>query len=283
MLGLISYRYLVDPHDVREELLAFANQPVIGLDTETFWDRDSQINRLSLLQLASPTGEIVVIDALSAGIEASRPLIEDPNALMAAHNAKFDEGVLRQNGFEVAGLVDTLKLSRRTLQLHSHSLASVAAHLFELTLDKQYQLSDWGRRPLSREQLYYAAMDAVVALRVFQELADRLEKEGRWPTELKRAQLKPPGAETEKKPRKSSLTLRPLTSDERQIVEKLQQWRQRQSEIERLPLYMICHDKTLDHLAIVKPRTVNQLAGIYGLGPAKIAKYGDVVLGLLMG
>lgn len=281
----ISFQYLIDPNDVREALADFVNQPVIGLDTETFFERDSGQNRLSLLQLASPTGRVVVIDGLAAGIESARSLIEDPNALMAAHNARFDEGVLIRNGFDAKGFVDTLKLSRRTLTLHSHSLASVAGHLFGLSLDKQFQMSDWQRRPLSREQLRYAAMDAVVALDLYRELAARLESEGRWPAELRRAMLKPPPLEGDELPvkrrRKPAIDLRPLTSEERRLAEKLAAWREQEATRERLPLYMICHDKTLDHLAIVRPRSIEALSTIYGLGPTRIAKYGAELLQIL--
>lgn len=183
------YRYLIDPQQVREALYAFAAQPIIGLDTETFFY--GRKNHLSLLQLASPGGEVIVIDALSAGLEEVRGLIEDPAVMMAAHNARFDDGVLRNAGFAVAGLVDTLRLSRCALPLRSFSLASVAEHLFGFTLDKSFQQSDWRRRPLSREQLEYAALDAVVALRVYQELTLILEKEGRLADEISRAFITP--------------------------------------------------------------------------------------------
>jgi ribonuclease D len=184
-----SYRYLIDPQHVREALSSFAGQPILGLDTETFFH--NRKNHLSLLQLAAPGGEVVVIDALAAGVEEARCLVESPAVLMAAHNARFDEGVLRQAGFAVAGMVDTLRLSRCSLPLRSFSLASVAEHLFGLTLDKSLQQSDWRRRPLSREQLDYAALDAVVALRVYQELTLRLESEGRLADELGRALIVP--------------------------------------------------------------------------------------------
>jgi ribonuclease D len=188
---LTPYRYLIDPLQVREALCPFANQPIIGLDTETYFFRRK--NHLSLLQLAAPGGEVIVIDALSAGMEEVRELIESPTVMMAAHNARFDDGVLREAGFAVAGLVDTLRLARCALPLHSFSLASVADHLFGLTLDKSLQQSDWGRRPLSGEQLDYAALDAVVALRVYQELTLRLETEGRLVDELNRALIVPKG------------------------------------------------------------------------------------------
>jgi ribonuclease D len=228
---------------------------------------------------------VIVIDALAAGLEEARGLIENPSAMMAAHNARFDDGVLRQAGFDVDGLVDTLKLSRRTLRLRSFSLASVSEHLFGLRLDKTYQQSDWRRRPLSREQLDYAALDAQIALQVFQELAERLEREGRLSEELHRARIGPPMqgmiASTAPKIKRPPVQLRPLTADERRVFDKLRDWRRQMATQESIPAYLVCSDKTLEHLIIARPRTVEELNGIFGLGEAKISRYGVEMLAQL--
>jgi len=79
------------------------------------------------------------------------------------------------------------------------------------------------------------------------------------------------------------IEVRPLTSEERQIVERLKRWRKRTAEQERVPTYLICHDRTLEHLVIVRPGTVEELAGVFGLGAARIAKYGLELLNQLQG
>jgi ribonuclease D len=280
----IPYRYLIDPEETRVMLAAFAQQEVIGLDTETYWDFRTQQNRLSLLQLAAPTGEVVVIDALAASVEAARPLIENPNVWMAAHNARFDDGVLRGWGFAPAGFVDTLRLARRTLRLRSFGLASVAEHLLGLTMDKSFQRSDWRRRPLSPAQLDYAALDAQVALQVYQQLTAQLHAQGRLELELRRARLKANGElemAIKSPPRSTGPELRPLTVEERVMLERLRGWRKELADRERLPLYMICPDKTLEHLVITRPSVLNELNNIFGLGPARIAKYGEQLLELV--
>lgn len=284
MTNLTAYQYIISRDHAREALSAFKNQSIIGLDTETYWDPVTRQNRVSLLQLAAPTGEAVVIDALQAGLEEARELIENSALLMAAHNARFDEGVLNAAGFAPAGLMDTLRLARLALQLPSFRLSAVTEHLFGLSLDKSFQRSDWRRRPLTRSQLDYAALDAQVVLRVYQILTERLEHEGRLAEGLRRAQIYPPGTEgaLAEKPsratRRPSLQLRPLTPDERRLVERLRQWRRRLAERERIPPYLICPDKTLEHLAIARPRSLEHLAPIFGLGPLKIARYGTELL-----
>lgn len=282
----LPYEYLIDPGDVRAAMAAFANQPIIGLDTETFMDFSDRQNRLSLLQLAAPTGEVIIVDALTAGLEEARELIEDPSAMMAAHSARFDYGVLRGAGFEVAGLVDTLKLAKRALRLKSFSLASVSEHLFGVSLDKSYQLSNWSKRPLSREQLDYAALDAQVALEVFRELTARLESTGRLEKALHDARILPndPASHHNQpygKKKEPPVELRPLTAEERRIFDRLRAWRRQLAAQESVPAYMICQDKTLEHLAIVRPQTREELARIYGLAESKIERYGADMLSQL--
>ncbi|NOT63649.1 MAG: hypothetical protein HOP19_25840 [Acidobacteria bacterium] len=278
----LAYRYLVDPEETRAALAVFLQQPVIGLDTETFQDFHTKQHRLSLLQLAAPSGEVLVIDALAAGIGHATDLIEKPEVLMAAHNARFDDGILRSEGFLPEGFVDTLRLARRTLNLPSYSLASVSQYLFDVTLDKTYQRSNWRLRPLSRAQLDYAAMDAIIALRVYQTLTDRLRAAGKLEAELRRARLR---RENEKEFVEATFEKasngRPFTGEERQRAERLNAWRKQHAEKDRVPLYFICQDRTIEELAIQRPRSLEALKEIYGLGSAKIGKYGTELLSLL--
>jgi ribonuclease D len=277
-----SYQYVVDPDDVRAALGAFAHQPIIGLDTETYLDRAARQNRISLLQLAAPTGEVLVIDALGAGLEEVRSLIENPVLLMAAHNARFDQGVLRGAGFAPTGLIDTLRMARQILSLSSFTLSSVAEHLFGLQLDKHYQQSNWRQRPLARAQLDYAAMDAEVALRIYQTLAERLKQKGCLAEALRLAQLDQAAQRQSKAAaRRGGIKLRPLTAEERKLFEQLRLWRRQLAERERIPAYLVCPDKTLEHLAIVRPQSLEELRDIFGLGPLKIARYGAELLAQL--
>ena len=134
-------------------------------------------------------GDVLVFDVLAIDIEILRPLIESPTIKMAAHNARFDEGMLIGAGLHPAAFVDTLRLARASLRLPSYSLAGVVAHLFGIELDKSFQKSNWLRRPLSRAQLQYAAMDAHIVLRVYEELQRMLEEQGRLREALRTATL----------------------------------------------------------------------------------------------
>jgi len=65
------------------------------------------------------------------------------------------------------------------------------------------------------------------------------------------------------------------------LVEALRQMRLRRARAEGLPAYVVFHDKTLVAIAAVRPRTLADLAAIPGVGPAKLARYGEEILKLL--
>jgi ribonuclease D len=280
--GRFTWRYLDDPSQVREAAEALGGEALIGLDTETFWDVKSGGQQLALVQLAPPSGDVFVVDVLATGVEPLRPLLESPVTKMVAHNARFDEAVLRGAGVRAEGLIDTLRMSRMALTLASHSLASLSEHLFGLPIDKSLQKSNWRRRPLTRAQIEYAALDARMALLVYGELSRMLAEEGRLELALRLSQVAPsepkePGAEPKKKRKPAGPEL-VLTPEEKRVVKALKGWRLALANAQRVPAYMICPDRTLEHLARARPETLEALANIYGLGESKIRKFGEEIL-----
>ena len=278
----ITWRYVDDPALLREAAEALGGEGLLGLDTETFWDVKTNRSQVALVQLAPPSGDVLVADVLAAGVEPLRALLESPTTKMIAHNARFDEAVLRGAGVRAEGLIDTLRMSRMALTLASHSLASLCEHLFGLPIDKTLQKSNWRRRPLTRAQIEYAALDARMALLVYGELSKMLAEEGRLELALRVSEVAPaepkePGAEPRKKRKPAGPEL-VLTPEEKRVVKALKSWRLGLANTQRVPAYMICPDRTLEHLARARPETLEALAGIYGLGESKIKKFGEDLL-----
>ncbi len=275
----MGYSFLTDESSVREALVKFENESIVGLDTETYWDTATKQSGVSLVQLATNEGEVIVVDALVLGVELLRPIIESPAVLMAAHNARFDEGVLTGEGLHPVGFVDTLRMARQALNLASYSLAAVSEHLFGLPLDKTLQKSNWHRRPLTKAQLSYAAHDARVTLQVYETLRELLAEQGRLEDVLRFSTLTPSVLRERKRRRRIVQTpSEPLTEEQKRVVLHLKRWRTLRANLQRAPAYMICPDKTLEHLARTQPVTLEELATIYGLGESKIARFGEELL-----
>ena len=278
----INWRFVADPAELREAAEALRGEKIVGLDTETCWDVKANRAQVALVQIAPPEGDVLVADVLAAGVEPLKPLIESPETKMVAHNARFDQGVLRGAGVLASGFIDTLSMSRFALTLASHSLASLTEHLFGLPIDKSLQKSNWRRRPLTRAQIEYAALDARMALLVYDELSRMLAEEGRLELALRASELSPAvSAEPGKEPRKKRKPAGPeivLTPEEKRLVASLKRWRLERANTQRVPAYMICPDRTLEHLARERPATLEALANIYGLGESKIKNFGEDLL-----
>jgi ribonuclease D len=204
---------------------------------------------------------------------------------MVAHNARFDEAMLRGAGVKAHGLIDTLRMSRMAHSLASHSLASVSEHLLGLPMDKSLQRSNWRRRPLTRAQIEYAALDARICLLVYDELSRLLEEKGILELALRESVVEPREASAEtsssKSPRRRKALPRPeivLTPEEKQVVARLKRWRMDRANTQRVPAYMVCPDRTLEQLAHELPETLEALANVYGLGESKISKFGEELL-----
>lgn len=145
----------------------------IGLDVET----TLSTRALCLMQLAIEQ-ETYLVDALEIeDFGALAALFADLSTEKLIHNANFEREVLGRYEIELNNVVDTLELSR---QRHPepgnrHDLKSVCERELGRSLDKTQQTSDWSKRPLTEEQVEYAALDAEVLL----QLADRLAPQPR--------------------------------------------------------------------------------------------------------
>ncbi|MGD9781920.1 MAG: HRDC domain-containing protein, partial [Kiritimatiellia bacterium] len=65
------------------------------------------------------------------------------------------------------------------------------------------------------------------------------------------------------------------------LFEALRAWRAEQAAAKKLPAYCIFSQKALCALAAAAPKTEAELADIHGIGPKKIAEYGDALLDLV--
>jgi ATP-dependent Lhr-like helicase len=149
-------------------------EEAVALDVETTFTRT-----LCLVQLGTRE-RIYLLDALElSDLGPLGLLLGDPGVVKIIHNASFEKGVLRRYGIEIANIVDTLTLSRdrhrgRAIE-GGHKLGEVCQRELGIELDKSEQTSNWARRPLSRRQLAYAALD----VEVLPALWDRLGRQGR--------------------------------------------------------------------------------------------------------
>ncbi len=154
-----------------------SSAPAFALDIETinWWDREAE--RVSLIQLAFREDNemrVAIIDALAGfDLEPLRRPLELSLKMKAIHNASYDAVRLARH-FRIATspIHDTMLAARRCGDRRCSLQAQTETHL-GFHLDKSEQRGDWRRRPLSEEQLNYAALDAACTLLLYERQIER--------------------------------------------------------------------------------------------------------------
>lgn len=148
------------PADLASACADMAAEPVLGLDVETALD----LATCCLIQVAGPD-RTWLIDALALpDLSSLAPVFASPAITKIIHNARFEYRVLAKLGLTLDGVFDTLTASRARHgdRPDGHSLSAVALRSLGVHLDKSLQTSNWARRPLTPDQLCYAAADAEI-------------------------------------------------------------------------------------------------------------------------
>jgi ATP-dependent Lhr-like helicase len=138
-------------------------EEVIALDVETALDFSS----LCLVQIGTRSRTWIIDPLRVPDLGPLAPVFGNQRIIKVIHNAKFERRILAKEGLEIAAVFDTLDVSRKNHGrevLGGHSLGAVVARELKLHLNKNEQTSNWTRRPLSPEQVAYAAADVEVLI-----------------------------------------------------------------------------------------------------------------------
>jgi ATP-dependent DNA helicase RecQ len=69
-----------------------------------------------------------------------------------------------------------------------------------------------------------------------------------------------------------------LTTNQQALLAALKARRLELARQERQPAYVIFPDRTLVDMCVKRPRSLAEMAGVHGVGEAKLARYGDTFL-----
>jgi superfamily II DNA helicase RecQ len=71
-----------------------------------------------------------------------------------------------------------------------------------------------------------------------------------------------------------------LSADGEALAARLREWRAAEAKRLGVPAYMVLNDRTLKALAHSRPANPRQLLEVSGMGPAKVERFGEAILGL---
>ncbi|AMY71505.1 ribonuclease D [Frigidibacter mobilis] len=156
--------------------------PVVAIDTETM-GLDPRRDRLCLVQMSSGDGNAHLVQIARGQTSAPnlQRMLADPAVLKLFHFGRFDIAALQQAFGVVTAPVWCTKIASRMIRTFTdrHGLKYLLQELVGVDVSKQQQTSDWGAAELTDAQKEYAASDVLYLHRLKDELAARLEREGR--------------------------------------------------------------------------------------------------------
>lgn len=236
--------------------------------------------KVCLIQV-STRSESWLIDPLALGdLSPLAAPLGDPAILVVMHGADYDiRSLHRDFGIEVNNLFDTM-IASRFLGITDFGLAALLRGRFGVELDKKYQKADWSKRPLSQEMCAYAAADTANLLSLYDQLCRELQERGRLEWLEEECCLVCQARVSEKE---GPLFLfckgaGKLKGRSLAVLEELLQLRDRQArELDRPPFKVISAE-TLQEVAEKQPRTISELAGIRGMTPGQVQRYGDRIM-----
>lgn len=192
--GIDVEKDLIWVEDPESEVFELATKDIlsseaVGLDSEfrmsmTKFDKSGT----ALLQLANDR-KIYLMDALKMSDSPKynaflHELFTDAKILKIGHTLTADLEILKNDRADGSELVirNHLDLPRvfKGLfpELTQSSLAYICEKITKKPMSKYEQISNWNRRPLRKSQIHYAAMDAFILLKIYEEMKKVLESIG---------------------------------------------------------------------------------------------------------
>ena len=256
----------------------------LALDTEFMRER-TYYPQLCLVQIATDA-DCVLVDPLN-GLDLAGlfELLAEPGRVKVVHAARQDLEVLYLSAGRVPLPVFDTQIAAALIGLAPQiGYAELVARQLGHSIDKGQTRTDWSRRPLSPEQLAYAADDVHHLLELHTSLLAELQKRGRqhWLDEDASAFADETLYRTEPaeawRRLKGIGRLKPV---ERAIARALARWREERAIASDRPRGWIVPDEALLAMATLAPRSIEELAVVRALQPAVLRRRGEELLAII--
>lgn len=260
----------------------------LGIDTE-FMSEGRYRALLCLTQVAvedprQASGvQTILIDGLDHSVDVTplAELVADPAVEVVLHAGRQDVAILRRAwATEPANIFDTQIAAGFVGESAQSGYGNLVGAVLGLRVEKTASYTRWDARPLTAEQLAYAADDVTHLLALADVLVQRLRATGRldWALEeCRRLET----ATDERDPETAWERLArvgQLDPQSRAVAKRLAAWRERKAAAENRPVGQVLQDPPLLELAKRQPRRTETLGQIRGLHPSLIKRRGTDLL-----
>ncbi len=280
----MSFEHIINDEQLIDLCHRLKSADTLALDTE-FIREKTYYPRLCLIQIASED-VVACIDPLS--ISEMQPLWDlllNKNCLKVLHAARQDLEIFYNLLGEIPQPVFDTQLVATVLGYGEQmGYGNLIKKVLDIDLNKGHARTDWLQRPLSAEQLDYAADDVRYLIQAYPVLVKTLTKLQRndWLTDDFNALVKVSLYEVEPEnvwQRVSGKTR--LKGQQLAILQQLAAWREQEAKQRDKPRKWILADDMLVSLAQHPPKNRDQLQRLRGLSENLLNRHGDELLRLI--
>ena len=261
----ITYDWIDSDKDLVDFTQEALSESHFYLDTE-FHREKTYFPQLALVQIAT-SKRTVIIDPLMVEMKLLRPLFDGPG-MCVLHAAQQDLDVMAQScGFIPSRMLDT-QLCAGFLGYSQPSLASLLQSYLKVIVPKGDRLTDWLRRPLTRDQLVYAASDVAYLAELSNLIFVELEERGRmqWAVDAcEELRTRPTGPNPPEDAWLRVKDVRTLKGRARWVAQAVSEWRENRAMDLDLPPRHVLSDIAILGISQKAPRTADDMLNSRGV------------------
>jgi ribonuclease D len=262
--------------------LAAASQ--VALDTEAN-SMHAYREETCIMQL-TVDGRTAIVDVLAlGGLGPLRGALDRLDVEVILHGGDYDITVLtRDHDFGFERVFDTM-IAATLLGDERVGLAALVEDHFGVKLDKRFQRADWGRRPLSAEQIDYLRRDTMYLPALRAHYGERLREADlveEAEIEFRRlATRRGTHAEFDEEGWRRIKGARALDDRGRAVLRRLYLWREAEARERNKPPFKVLAPAALVAVAERTKREPRSPRDLHGLHGRQRGRYGKVLLGVV--
>ena len=280
----MDFEYITTKAALQDLCERMTTIPWVALDTE-FMREKTYYPQLCLLQLATPEWAACVDPLADLDLAPLHEVLYRKDMVKVFHAAGQDlEIFYHLHGRLPAPLFDTQIAAPLLGHADQIGYGNLVAEVLGETLDKAHSRADWSYRPLSEEQLKYAAEDVIYLARMYPVLRDTLVSHGRleWLAEDFTALADP--ARYAAPPELAWMRIKGsdrYRGAQLSVLQTLAAWRETTAQQQNLPRGWLMRDDVLLDIARHQPKDIQALSRIRSIQERMLKRHGEALLALI--
>jgi ribonuclease D len=272
-----AIQFIDTPEKLDQLCQKIEQEPWVALDTE-FLREKTYYPKFCLLQIATLEWVACVDPLALPSLDQLFEVLYQQNIIKVLHACQQDIEIFYQLTGKVPEPIFDTQLAAPVMGLQDNpGYAMLVSSFLNVNLDKAHTRTDWSIRPLTEEQLQYAADDVIYLAKIYQIMLKKLSDLGRsdW-LEDDFAKLKNTDL-YDLPPENAWLKIRgknKLTNKQLSVLQALSVWREQTVKQENKPRGWLMRDDLLLDIARLQPVSMSELFKIRNINGRTAKQYG---------